>query len=736
MKSILRLSNAALFTLLFATVVLIGYSTAAFAQSQTAGKSPEQHLRELFLLGDFLVAGRDGAVLAAKPGASLETRAWYIGQGRSLTPLDGMQKEAPQSAWTLAARTFSNTDTGYAIALCEQAIAKNTKEDILILCTAGASSNSWRSPEGPELMLSFLERHKQSFEASPNGIMAKARTLAVVYRDRDKKRCTDEVTALYNHALEMDPKNPAAVNGKFNDLIIRRLYREAAKFITPHVASINSQILHLKYWDVVSKLDDLSKEERARLIDADVRELMARQELVNPYIESVGLTLRGLSEERADALLNFTIQQYPGSSAFETAMFLLAAAKLGTGLSVESATPAIRREVAAKVIEFLKRPNRRNEAAESRALYVLDAYLALDKDADREQMFAVAKSGISQDSFSSITAVAERKLHLAELEALAARRVESMVHKAKEQGLVKQYDASPDYDAVFLWGNVARWYDALGFVHLQQGRINEAEAKLLTAEKLADMKFGAAPFDNYIKRFPDILLHLGRLYTVKGDYIKAEQYLGRSIVAYFPYSTEHPAIAAYRDLYLQQHQKNTAGLNKYMAGIYEKDVVRRKDLILRERIADPAPIPAFKLASLDGKTYSSDDLKGKFVVINFWGAWCGPCVKEMPELQKFYEKYKDHPDVVVLTIDSKDTLEQVKQFIALKKYTMPVLLEGEYFNEAGIGVYPTTWFLDRAGKKVFQTGSSTSLFEEFSWRIESMLELDQAANKSALPKQE
>ncbi|TGU42384.1 redoxin domain-containing protein, partial [Mesorhizobium sp. M00.F.Ca.ET.186.01.1.1] len=57
--------------------------------------------------------------------------------------------------------------------------------------------------------------------------------------------------------------------------------------------------------------------------------------------------------------------------------------------------------------------------------------------------------------------------------------------------------------------------------------------------------------------------------------------------------------------------------------------------------------PNFSLEQLNGPELALDDLKGKGVVLNFWGTWCEPCKKEMPALQEQYNKFKDKGLVVV-----------------------------------------------------------------------------------------
>ncbi|GAL82188.1 putative lipoprotein/thioderoxin [Algibacter lectus] len=65
---------------------------------------------------------------------------------------------------------------------------------------------------------------------------------------------------------------------------------------------------------------------------------------------------------------------------------------------------------------------------------------------------------------------------------------------------------------------------------------------------------------------------------------------------------------------------------------------------------------------MDGSEFNINSLRGKYVLIDFWGGvWCGPCVKEMPEVKAFQEKYKDK--LVVLGINSGDTKEKVQNLL-------------------------------------------------------------------------
>jgi peroxiredoxin len=87
------------------------------------------------------------------------------------------------------------------------------------------------------------------------------------------------------------------------------------------------------------------------------------------------------------------------------------------------------------------------------------------------------------------------------------------------------------------------------------------------------------------------------------------------------------------------------------------------------------PMPAFTTTSLSNKALSSDELKGKVVLINFWATWCPPCRAELPLLQaNIYDRIKD-PNFAVVCISRGEEADVVKKFIGENKYTFPVYLD-------------------------------------------------------------
>ena len=56
--------------------------------------------------------------------------------------------------------------------------------------------------------------------------------------------------------------------------------------------------------------------------------------------------------------------------------------------------------------------------------------------------------------------------------------------------------------------------------------------------------------------------------------------------------------------------------------------------------------PDFTLNDINGKPLSLSSLRGKHVVLDFWGSWCGWCIKGMPQMKEYYAKYKDKLEIL------------------------------------------------------------------------------------------
>lgn len=121
--------------------------------------------------------------------------------------------------------------------------------------------------------------------------------------------------------------------------------------------------------------------------------------------------------------------------------------------------------------------------------------------------------------------------------------------------------------------------------------------------------------------------------------------------------------------------------------------------------ADSAKIeaPAWVLTGLDGKPSKLADYRGKVVVLNFWGTFCSPCLKEVPEFVATQQKYQDKDVVVVGAAMDKNNNAVVKTFA--KKYFInyPIIIATSAMLQAyGVVVAPATYLIDKQGRIAFR----------------------------------
>lgn len=117
-----------------------------------------------------------------------------------------------------------------------------------------------------------------------------------------------------------------------------------------------------------------------------------------------------------------------------------------------------------------------------------------------------------------------------------------------------------------------------------------------------------------------------------------------------------------------------------------------------EAMGKPVPI---KFTSVDKREVDLTQMKNKVVLIDFWATWCGPCVAEVPNVVKTYEKLHEKGfEIVGISFDAdKDALEK---FVADKKMTWPQYFDGKrwenkFGREYGISSIPSMWLLDKKG---------------------------------------
>jgi peroxiredoxin len=108
--------------------------------------------------------------------------------------------------------------------------------------------------------------------------------------------------------------------------------------------------------------------------------------------------------------------------------------------------------------------------------------------------------------------------------------------------------------------------------------------------------------------------------------------------------------------------------------------------------------PDFTLNDLNGKKVTLSQLRGKVVILNFWSIWCGPCLAEMPSLNKLYLEFKDR-GLVVIAVAEDPAEKPVKSYIQDKNIEYTILMDKDkkvYFKYSLFGI-PVTFLIDKKG---------------------------------------
>ena len=155
---------------------------------------------------------------------------------------------------------------------------------------------------------------------------------------------------------------------------------------------------------------------------------------------------------------------------------------------------------------------------------------------------------------------------------------------------------------------------------------------------------------------------------------------------------------------------------------------------LRTLIAVPEKpkAPDFKLTDTKGQEHTLEGHQGEVVILNFWATWCAPCRKEMPSMQRAWEKTRDS-GVVLLAANWGDSAEAVDMFIESIPVDIdfPVLLgaDRDMTSEWGVKGLPTTFIIDPQGRIAYRVAG------ELEWDdpevLDKVLALKEASKEAS-----
>ena len=120
-----------------------------------------------------------------------------------------------------------------------------------------------------------------------------------------------------------------------------------------------------------------------------------------------------------------------------------------------------------------------------------------------------------------------------------------------------------------------------------------------------------------------------------------------------------------------------------------------------------------EIALHQGGTFKVSDNEDKVILINLFATWCGPCVAELPDIQRLYEQYGDR--VEFLVVDVAESSSERQSFMDENGYTFPLGYVSSYnLGSYSISFVPQTFVIDAGGKvsRYFEGGSDYNGFKQ------------------------
>lgn len=110
-------------------------------------------------------------------------------------------------------------------------------------------------------------------------------------------------------------------------------------------------------------------------------------------------------------------------------------------------------------------------------------------------------------------------------------------------------------------------------------------------------------------------------------------------------------------------------------------------------------LPYFSVTLNDGTTVSNATITGKVPMIVFFNTGCGDCQRELPQIQKVWDEFKDNPDVVIALIAREETEEEIQAYWTQAGFTMPYSAQAgrEVYNLFAQSIIPRIYIADKKG---------------------------------------
>lgn len=634
----------------------------------------------------------------------MQLSAWQVvlhaGEKNNFLDPAQMKEKQPDSPWTLIVEASQQPDAVMASKLCDAALSKTVNDPDLLVMATRILVEKTRSGKHIEEAKAFLQKYREASAAN-------ADTLLAWVNAREKlgeQILPDELLLICDHAIQLDGNSYGAMLLKSSALERKGKTQDAYHLMrqTAHQFPA-SQHVHVALWNMILTLPGMTVEEQKAAILEDARVYFTAGKpntwLIDKFFEHHAQD----APEVAKAIAESVAEHYPNTELEDEALLAIAQ------LDFPNSSPEENAEAKIVALErFIDRPHHANPRSLIRANSMLLQFLEAQKQPDLNRLYQ-CMTALGTDP-RALLILADHQYKLPELENLSNAYLESIRKKSAGTGAADMSADAAKEARTALEQSTGTALEALGWIEFEQHKTAEAAEKLKRAHQMIPEDAGC-------------LVRLGRIAVAQKQFDKAERMYRDALSLPYDGNDDHVAIAALRTLYTEIHG-GSSGLESYIKPLLEQDKLRRKTVVLATRIVSPAAVKAFHLQTLDGKYVDSESLKGRIVVMNYWATWCSSCVRELPDLEKLYQSYRNDPSVVIVAVDTDDpgtSDKTIQRFLLTHRITVPVVRGSEYASSQGVTLLPHTWFLDTDARLSFQnSGYSDHLAEEFSWKIEAM----------------
>lgn len=115
--------------------------------------------------------------------------------------------------------------------------------------------------------------------------------------------------------------------------------------------------------------------------------------------------------------------------------------------------------------------------------------------------------------------------------------------------------------------------------------------------------------------------------------------------------------------------------------------------------------PEFEGTDINGKRLKLSDFQGKYVLLDFWATWCGPCIGQLPYLKQAHEKFKDRSDFVLLSLSLDKSMEDLRAFLKAEQLSWTQAYLGDWSStdvpsSYGVQGIPAVFLINPEGKVI------------------------------------